>query len=418
MTQAKASTERYKKGTPLSILDGIPVGVKDEIDIKGYPTRVGTVVYDNDIKKKDSTAVKRLRDAGCIIIGKTNMHEIGIGVTGHNVHFGTPLNPYNTSHYPGGSSSGSAVAVAAGLVPIAIGADGGGSIRIPSSFSGMVGIKPTFGRISEKGSYPLVFSVGHLGPITNNVVDNSIAYSFMAGKDPGDHTTLIQPAVHLNEFDNNDLSGITFGIFKEYFNDADEEVVKECTKMVERMKKLGAKIKEIEIPHLNEIRTAHAMIILSEMADATDKVFVSKGNQFGPLTRANLLLARSINALEFMSALKARDYIMKVFDGIFSDVDVIITPTTAMVAPEIEEIPTSDLASVGKIMKYAFLGNIAGIPAITLPVGYTKNSLPVGIQFMADHWREDILYRVARICEAQVNKKSPERIYSKGLLKK
>ncbi|MEY2818833.1 MAG: GatA1, partial [Chloroflexota bacterium] len=171
MRQARESTERIKNGKPLSVFDGVPVAIKDEMDMIPYPTTVGTSFLGEAPAKEDSEVAARLRKVGALLIGKTNMHEIGINVFGLNPHHGTTRNPYNPNHFTGGSSSGSATAVAAGLVPVAIGADGGGSIRIPSAFCGLVGLKATFGRVSEHGAFPLDWSVAHIGPIGATATD-------------------------------------------------------------------------------------------------------------------------------------------------------------------------------------------------------------------------------------------------------
>ena len=190
LKQARESTERFKQGKPLSIFDGVPVTIKDELDVTPYPTTVGTSFLGKNPAKEDATVAARLRATGALLIGKANMHEIGINVTGLNPHHGTTRNPYNTDHYTGGSSSGPATAVAAGFVPVAIGADGGGSIRIPAAFCGVVGLKATFGRISEKGAYPLNWSVAHVGPITATVADAALTYAVIAGPDPNDPNSI------------------------------------------------------------------------------------------------------------------------------------------------------------------------------------------------------------------------------------
>ena len=200
IAQAKASTERYLRNEPLSLLDGVPVAVKDEVDMLPYPTTVGTRIFGKEPAKQDATVVARLRNAGALLVGKTNMHEIGINPNGFNNNFGTVRNPYDPACDPGGSSSGSAAVVAAGIVPAAIGADGGGSIRIPASLCGTVGLKSTFGRISEFGAAPLGWSVGHLGPLTASVEDAALIYSVIAGADTKDENTLKQPAVTLKDW--------------------------------------------------------------------------------------------------------------------------------------------------------------------------------------------------------------------------
>jgi Asp-tRNA(Asn)/Glu-tRNA(Gln) amidotransferase A subunit family amidase len=180
MQQARAATERIKLGKPLSIFDGVPVAVKDELDMTPYPTTVGTSFLGKAPATEDATAVARMRAAGALLVGKTNMHEIGINVTGLNPNLGTARNPYNTGHFTGGSSSGSAAAVAAGLAPVALGADGGGSIRIPASFCGVFGLKATFGRVSEFGAAPLCWSVAHVGPLAGTATVMALAFAIIS----------------------------------------------------------------------------------------------------------------------------------------------------------------------------------------------------------------------------------------------
>ncbi len=200
LAQARASTQRWRDGKPLSIFDGVPVAVKDEIDMMPYGTSVGTKFLGKSPAQQDATVVARMRAAGALLIGKANMHEIGIGVTGLNPHHGTTRNPYNPAHFTGGSSSGSATAVAAGLCPVAIGADGGGSIRIPSAFCGVVGIKATYARISEFGAAPLCWSVAHLGPIGATAEDVALAYTIIAGADAERFTHVASTGNHIGQF--------------------------------------------------------------------------------------------------------------------------------------------------------------------------------------------------------------------------
>ena len=232
LQQAKAATERIQSGNALSIFDGVPVAVKDELDMLPYPTTVGTAFLGTKPYTEDATVVAKMRAAGALLIGKTNMHEIGIGVTGLNPVHGTPRNPYALGHYTGGSSSGSGAAVAAGFCPVAIGADGGGSIRIPAAFCGVVGLKPTYGRLSEFGAAPLCWSVAHLGPLAATATDAALAYAVMAGPDKKDPVSLHQPAPELEGWDRANLSDLTIGIYREWFRHAQEEIVSACEKML------------------------------------------------------------------------------------------------------------------------------------------------------------------------------------------
>ncbi|MGB1015906.1 MAG: amidase, partial [Nannocystaceae bacterium] len=215
---AQAAKARFAAGKPLSLLDGIPVAYKDEVDVAGFRTRVGTTFIGREAVDADATSVGCMRAAGAMTLGKAAMHEIGCGVTGINLHTGTPVHPHRAGHMPGGSSSGSAVAVASGLCPVALGADGGGSIRIPAALCGVVGLKPTYGRVSEHGAYPLCWSVGHLGPLAASVADCAIAYALMAGPDPAYPHGVDQPAVHLDgvaaALAGGGLEGTRIGVFR------------------------------------------------------------------------------------------------------------------------------------------------------------------------------------------------------------
>ena len=266
MQQARASAERWKDKKPLSVLDGVPVAVKDEVDMVPYLTTVGTKFFGKAPAREDATAVARLRAAGALLLGKANMHEIGISVDGLNVNFGSTRNPYNPKHDTGGSSSGPATAVAAGICPLALGADGGGSIRVPASHCGVVGLKPTFGRVSEYGAAPLCWSVAHLGPIAATVEDAAIGYACMAGPDAREPNSLHQPAVALEQWNKGDLKGVRLGVYRPWFEHASPEVVRACDILLEKMAGAGAKVSEVVVPGLDTMRVAHAITILSEMA--------------------------------------------------------------------------------------------------------------------------------------------------------
>ena len=219
LAQAEASAARLRAGTPRSWLEGVPVAVKDELDQAPYPTTVGTSFLGTTPAAHDATVVARLRAAGALLVGKTNMHELGIGVTGINPHHGAARNPYALGHATGGSSSGSAAAAAAGFCPVAIGADGGGSIRIPAALCGMVGLKATFGRISEHGAAPLCWSVAHVGPIGAHAADVAAVYGLLAGPDPADPGSLGHPGVRLPA--GRSLEGLRVGVLDAWFDHAE-----------------------------------------------------------------------------------------------------------------------------------------------------------------------------------------------------
>lgn len=259
LAQARASAQRIASGSSLGPLDGVPVAVKDEVDLRPYPTSVGTAFLGNAPAGQDSGVAVRLRAAGALLVGKTNMHEIGINPNGFNAHFGAVRNPFDLNCDSGGSSSGSAAAVSSGLVPIAVGADGGGSIRIPAALCGVVGLKPTFGRVSESGAAPLDWSVAHLGPLTASVADAALAYSILAGPDPCDPNSLVQPPVNLAGWNNSNLCGLRLGIYPPWFEHAGADVVQACREMLAHFRAAGAEIREVTIPGLDDMRVAHAV---------------------------------------------------------------------------------------------------------------------------------------------------------------
>ena len=406
--QAQASVQRFREGRPLSILDGVPIAVKDEVDMVPYATTVGTSFMGQTPAATDSTVVARLRAAGALLIGKTNMHEIGINPDGFNEHYGTIRNPYDLSRHAGGSSGGSAAAVAAGLCPAAIGADGGGSIRIPAALNGIVGLKATFSRVSEFGAAPLTWTMGHLGPIAATVSDAALVYACIAGSDPRDELTANQPAVSLDGWDSTDLSGITVGIYPPWFEHASFPVVDGCRTAMDIIAEAGAKIVEIEILGLEEMRIAQAATILAEMATAMAPWYDKHWSDLSPSTRINLTVGRSLSAADYLQAQRIRTRAVNTFRNVYSQVDVVLSPASAVTAPIIlNEAGWTDLGTVTELMRFVVPGNLIGLPAIAFPVGYDETGLPVGMQAMGRPWDEHLLLRVATVVEQSVVRQRP-----------
>jgi Asp-tRNA(Asn)/Glu-tRNA(Gln) amidotransferase A subunit family amidase len=341
------------------------------------------------------------------------MHEIGINPRSGNIHHGTVRNPYDLDRDAGGSSSGSGAAVAAGFCPLAVGADGGGSIRIPAALCGVVGLKATYGRISGHGSFPLDWSVGHLGPLGSSVDDVVLAYAAMAGADPLDPATQHQPPLNLSHFKEEllaDQAPLRLGIYREWFNHAEPEVVAICEAMLQQLGSSGAIIEEIEIPELDELRIAHAVTILSEMA-ASMANYPDNWNDLSAATRISLTIGKAATSVDYLQAQRIRTRAMACFAEVFKQVDVVISPSTAMVAPLIPANSLShglaDLGSVTELMRFAVPGNMTGLPAISFPVGYSRAGLPVGMQAMGRPWEEHLLFRVARTAERLADRRVP-----------
>uniref|UniRef100_A0A8C3JU25 Amidase domain-containing protein n=1 Tax=Calidris pygmaea TaxID=425635 RepID=A0A8C3JU25_9CHAR len=447
MLMAEASTVRYRNKSTLSYLDGIPVCLKEEFKVVPYHHRVGTVYLGTEPETEDATVARKLREAGAIIIGVSNMHELGTGTTGCNPnrYHKIPRNPYKPNHYTGGSSSGSAAAVAAGLCPVAIGTDGGGSVRIPASFCGVVGLKGTFGRISSHGSLPLsystvsvgkrtraplqgsccvVFSQGRrseptkdlgrkvlftpchvfttdlsfTGPICTSVADAAIVYSILAEPDPLYPYGLKQPKATLSDMCAPDLKGLKLGVDWTFFKACDAEVLSICEKAVEHLRSLGASVVEVSLPEMEEVRVAHVICILSEMRDFLQPDFNKHFHEMNLDTRANLALASQFTALDYITANRQRTRSMRFLQEIFSTVNCILTPAVACTAPRIYESDlltgSSDSSFTVQSMRFMQLGNFTGIPGLVVPIGYSTAGLPVSFQVMAKWWDEAVLLRI------------------------
>jgi len=415
LSQARASSARYRAGRPLGFFDGVPVAVKEEFDMAPFPTTVGTRFLGSTPAETDATVVARMRAAGAVMIGKCNMHEIGIGVTGLNPHHGTPRNPYDLSRHTGGSSSGPAAAVAAGLCPVAIGADGGGSIRIPSAFCGLVGLKPTYGRVSEAGAAELCWSVAHNGVLAANAFDAFLAYAQIAGVDPKDPHTLQQPAMRLPDLRKPVIKGLRIGIYGPWFRHADDETVSICENLLKQYVRLGARLAEIVLPELEDIRVAHTVTIGAEMTAAMARHYRAHRTDFGLDVRINLALARSFTARDYLLAQRIRTRAIGHFKAALQQVDVIITPAAGCVPPPISEKALesgeSDLSTLVEIMRFAVPANLTGLPAIAFPAGYTAGHLPVSLQAIGRPWHEDLLLAIAHASESLIERQAPALFY-------
>jgi Asp-tRNA(Asn)/Glu-tRNA(Gln) amidotransferase A subunit family amidase len=409
---ARASAERWAHGAPLSPLDGVPVAVKDELDQAGYPTTVGTRFLGRRPAVADAGAVAPLRRAGALLIGKANMHEIGIGVTGINPHHGAARNPYDPARVTGGSSSGPAAAVAAGLCPIAVGADGGGSIRIPAALCGVVGLKPTFGRVSEHGAAPLCWSVAHVGPIGAAVADVALGYALMAGPDPADPNSLGHPAPTLDGLGARDLAGVRLGLMRPWFEDASAGVVQACRAALDVLRAAGATIVDLDIPELDLVRPVHLITIVSEMAASQREHLARHRADYGSDTRLNLALGEQLTAVDYVNAQRHRARLCAHFDAALVQVDAIVTPATACTAPliAVDALATgeSNLEQLEQIMRFAPAGNLTGLPAISVPAGYDEEGLPVGLQMMGRAWQEALLLRLAAAVERGTHRAAPK----------
>lgn len=386
---AKASTERYQQGKPLSPLDGVPVTIKDEVDLTGYKTTKGSLLDFTDKAGRTSWCVEKWQQAGAIILGKTNMHEVGLDTTNNNVTWGTPLNPHNPGYYTGGSSGGSAFAVASGLVPIALGVDGGGSIRLPSSYCGVYGLKPSHGRVSARSGFDNTDSVAVNGPIANNIDDLALAYRIMAQPDPNSNGSSQFPNSLLTSTNvaGSPTSKKVIGLYRDWISRSDAVVLTAFNATIDHLVKVhGYETVDIEIPYIPQAQKAHAMTILSESRSSVTASDIKK------LSYHNQLLLNvaggHASAQDFLFAQRLRHLIMSHLAWLWSQHPgmLVLTPTTPSAGWKIAK-PTDITNGYGvsdgdlslRSMEYVYLANFTGNPAISIPCGYTDEHVPFGL---------------------------------------
>lgn len=409
--QAAASTKRFEEGNPISILDGIFVAIKDDIDCCPHPSKGGTTwMHEVRTVSKDAVSVSKLRSCGVIFIGKANMHEMGMGTTGNNSNYGTTRNPHAPDRYTGGSSSGPAAIVASGLCSAALGTDGGGSVRIPSSLCGVVGLKTTYGRTDIRGSLCDSGTVEIIGPLASTVEDVMLVYSAILGSSLADRISLkpSPPSVpDLSLYESlNALGSLRLGKYTAWFNDVhSNDISDKCEDVLNLLSKNhGCEVVEIVIPELHEMRTAHLVSIGSECVSSINPDCEDgNGVRLTYDTRTNMALFRSFSASDYVAAQCLRRRIMYHHMEIFKKVDVIVTPTTGMTAPKIPPSALkdgeTDMQVTGYLMQFIIAANLLGLPAISIPVGYDKQGLPIGLQLIGRPWGEASMLRLATAVE-------------------
>lgn len=410
MSAAKASTARYAAGQALSVLDGVPISVKDEVDVLGYHKRLGTTRdFSNGARAPTSFCVAQWEAAGAVVVGKLTMHELGLDTTNNNPNHGTPLNPHNPSYYTGGSSGGSGYAVGAGLLPFALGADGGGSIRIPASYCGVYGLKTTHGRVSGRPSPSLAASTGVLGPLAANVADLALAYRIMATPDALNPSSALFPPPSPST----PRPKKPLGICAPWLARADPPVRAALTAAIDHLVSHHAYIPvDIGLPLLPEGQAAHALTILAEIASGH-----AASAHLTPANRVLLSVGSRAGALDLLQAQKVRTLLMQHLAALFRAHPglVIVSPTTPNAGWHISggeadlKYGVSDGNMSVRSMEYVWLANFAGCPAVSAPVGWvepaagSEGRVPVGIMGMGEWGDEEGLLGWAYDVEEYVN---------------
>jgi len=384
-------------------LHGVPFAVKDLFDTAGVPATAGSKVWKDYTPVEDACVVKKLRDSGAVLVGKLNMYELAFGVTSQNPYYGPTLNPWDLTRMCGGSSSGSAAALVAGFVPLTLGTDTGGSIRIPSSLCGTVGLKPTYGLVSRRGVLPLAWSLDHVGPMTRQVEDIALSLGVIAGHDSQDVASAHPKAEDYPGHLEGDLSGMVVGLPTTYFYENLRQDVKEAVlKAIKGLETLGARVREIEIPEIIEADRAAYTVLFCEAASSLEIHARNRPHHVSEEIMSNVRLGMSIPATRYIHALRTRTKLIGVLSEVFSHVDLLVVPATTVDAPPIESKEVSigpdqilDLRSA--LTRFTRYFNIAGNPVLCVPSGFSGNHLPVGMQIVGRPFEEATLLKAGHL---------------------
>jgi aspartyl-tRNA(Asn)/glutamyl-tRNA(Gln) amidotransferase subunit A len=420
LKEAKEMDEKIKRGEKLGALGGIPVALKDNICTRGIKTTCASKMLEAFIPPYDATIVKKLKDAGAIIIGKTNMDEFAMGSSTENSAFKITKNPWDTKKVPGGSSGGSAAALSAGFAPLTIGSDTGGSIRLPAAFCGNVGFKPTYGLVSRYGLIAFASSLDQIGPFTKTVKDCAMSLNILVGNDPLDGTS-VQEEIKIDYVSDLDqgVKGLKIGVPKEFFGEGlDEEIHESIQNAIKKLEDLGAIIEEFSLPIKKKGLSAYYMISSAEASSnlarydgvrygyrtenfkTIDELMInSRSEGFGEEVKRRIMLGTFVLSsgyydAYYKKAMLFRKKIRNTFKEAFEKYDVILSPTSPKLPFNIGE-KSEDPLQMYLSDIYTVNMNIAGVPAISIPCGFSQSKLPIGVQFIGDHYTEKKLLQVA-----------------------
>jgi aspartyl-tRNA(Asn)/glutamyl-tRNA(Gln) amidotransferase subunit A len=434
LSQAKAVDAKIAAGEEICLLAGVPIGIKDNMCTQGIPTTCASRILENFVPPYESTVTQKLADAGAVMVGKTNLDEFAMGSSTENSAYQVTANPWDVSRVPGGSSGGSASAVASGECTVAIGSDTGGSIRQPASFCGVVGLKPTYGLVSRFGLVAFASSLDQIGPFGRTVEDAAILLGAIAGHDPKDSTSLKVDIPDYTQSLKPDLKSIRIGVIKETFGEGLDEVVEQAVnKAIEQLKNLGAEVQEISCPRFRYGLPTYYIIAPSEASanlarydgvkygfrapepeNLLDMYARTRASGFGAEVKRRIMvgtytLSAGYYDAYYLKAQKVRTLIKQDFETAFEQVDVLVCPTVPTTAFKVGE-KTADPLSMYLTDLMTITVNLAGLPGLSLPCGFDNNSLPIGLQLIGNVLREDQLFQVAYAYEqsTQWHQRTPE----------
>ena len=398
LAEARAAEAEILRGEWRGPLHGVPVALKDLIDTAGVRTTCASALHRERVPSEDAEAVRRLRQAGAVIIGKNNLHEFAYGGSSLVSYFGDVHNPWDRARIAGGSSGGSAVAVAAGLAYAAIGTDTAGSIREPASLCGCIGLKPNFGRVSSRGVTPLSSSLDHVGPLAASVADAAVVLQAIAGYDAADVTSEECPVADYMGAMREDVKKFRVGVARQYFfDDLDPEVASAMEHALHGLQTLVAEMKEVQldVPTDRTLQMAESYACHAESVSRTPELYQAE-------TVRRIRNGEAVTAAEYIRGRRELELARRSICAVFGNVDVLVSPTTPMPAPSIADLranPDNLRPAELKLLPNTRPFNVWGIPAISVPCGFTQSGLPIGLQIAGPHWREDLVLRVAHAYE-------------------
>lgn len=403
MRQAEQAENEVMAGNYRGPLHGIPMAIKDNIYFENEKTTMGSKIHKDFIPTKNATVVEKLKENGVIFTGKLNLHEYAWGATNDNPHFGACRNPWDTDRISGGSSGGSGVSTAADMTIATLGTDTGGSIRIPASYCGITGLKPTHGLVSKFGAFPLAWSLDHIGPMTKDAKDAAYVLEAITGFDSKDPTSVdVTTSGYVNELTGS-IQGLRIGINEEYFfNNVDGGVEEAVRKAIGSLEKAGASIEIVKVPSLALSEYAEMITIITEASAIHHQNLVDREEDFGDDVRFLLKLGELPSGVDYLQAQQIRKQLNNDFKTMFNDVDVLISPTLPFLPPEIGShsglINGNEVGFLDHIIRFTGPLNLTGLPAASVPCGFVNN-LPVGMQIVGPAFSEGRILNVAHTLE-------------------